>query len=327
MTQNNKIIKEFDKLVDYIKENKDEPNNLFRLKSAKLVVSILKKYPKKITLENLDEFNEIKGIGKGTIDRVREILENGFLKELEDYIPAKPTKKEVTSNELETVIGIGNKTAQEFINSGIKSVKDLKSKVKSGDITVSPTIQMGLKYHNVYKENIPRDEIDDIKNLLTSTFPKKYQFEICGSYRRMLSTSSDIDILITSKEESKTNHLVLLVEQLKEKININNNKPFLVDSLVHNNKTKYMGFCKYKNNPVRRIDIRYVKYDNFYTALLYFTGSAEFNRNMRNNAKKLGYKLSEYGLVNIKERKASKISSEKDIFDIIDMNYIEPRDR
>jgi hypothetical protein len=37
-------IKEFEKLVDYIKENKDEPNNLFRLKSAKLVVSILKKY-------------------------------------------------------------------------------------------------------------------------------------------------------------------------------------------------------------------------------------------------------------------------------------------
>ena len=327
MTQNNKIIKEFDKLVDYIKEHKDEPNNVFRLKSAKLVVSILKKYPKKITLENLDEFNEIQGIGKGTIDRVREILENGFLKELEKYVPAKPSKKQVTSNELETVIGIGSKTAQEFINSGIKSVKDLKTKVKSGDITVSPTVQMGLKYHNIYKENIPRNEIDDIKNLLINTFSKKYLFEICGSYRRGMATSNDIDILITSKDEDKIKHLELLVDQLKEKLNVNNNKPFLVDSLVHNNKTKYMGFCKYKNSPVRRIDIRYVKYDNFYTALLYFTGSADFNRNMRNNAKKLGYKLSEYGLVNIKDKKASKISSEKDIFDIIGMNYVEPKDR
>ena len=39
----------------------------------------------------------------------------------------------------------------------------------------------------------------------------------------------------------------------------NNGKPLLIDDMTDKNiVTKYMGFCKYKNNPVRRIDIRYV---------------------------------------------------------------------
>ena len=39
--------------------------------------------------------------------------------------------------------------------------------------------------------------------------------------------------------------------------------------------TKYMGFCKYKTNPTRRIDIRFVMDNDFVPALLYFTGSAD----------------------------------------------------
>jgi DNA polymerase/3'-5' exonuclease PolX len=96
--------------------------------------------------------------------------------------------------------------------------------------------------------------------------------------------------------------------------NIITNTPFPIyiesytsDSIVNNvitkfinrselGKTKYMGFGKYLDNPVRRIDIRFVPYESYFSALLYFTGSAELNKQMRQIAKLKNLTLSEYGL-------------------------------
>ena len=87
-----------------------------------------------------------------------------------------------------------------------------------------------------------------------------------------------------------------------------------------------MGFAKYKQNPVRRIDIRFVSYDAYYSALLYFTGSAELNKKMRTIAKKLNLKLSEYGLFKEDGTKI-KINSEEDFFQKLDLPFIEPKYR
>ena len=48
---------------------------------------------------------------------------------------------------------------------------------------------------------------------------------------------------------------------------------------------KYMGFCKYKNYPVRRMDIIFVPFESYYPALLYFTGSRELTLQMRKKLK------------------------------------------
>ena len=85
-----------------------------------------------------------------------------------------------------------------------------------------------------------------------------------------------------------------------------------------------MGFSKYKENPPRRIDIRFVPFESFYSALVYFTGSMELNKQMRVMAKSKKLKLSEYGL--FKENgKSLPINSERDIFELLDMEYIVPR--
>ena len=86
-----------------------------------------------------------------------------------------------------------------------------------------------------------------------------------------------------------------------------------------------MGFAKYNDNPVRRIDIRFIPYDSFFSALLYFTGSAELNKKMRQVAKEMGYKLSEYGL--FKNDDALEINSEKDVFTLLKLPYLEPNER
>merc|ERR1711991_1297016 len=71
--------------------------------------------------------------------------------------------------------------------------------------------------------------------------------------------------------------------------------------------TKFNGISRFNSKAkARRIDIRYISMENFYPALLYFTGSGNFNIEMRKRAKSMGYKLSEYHLYKLEETKNSK---------------------
>lgn len=67
--------------------------------------------------------------------------------------------------------------------------------------------------------------------------------------------------------------------------------------------------------------------ESYYSALLYFTGSGSFNKKMRSVAINAGYLLNEYGLFKRDTKKMIKVKSEKDIFDILNMEYLEPQFR
>ena len=94
----------------------------------------------------------------------------------------------------------------------------------------------------------------------------------------------------------------------------------------------FRSFSKLPRKKVRRIDIRFVPYDYYPAALLYFTGSYELNTQMRQIAKTLGYKLNEYGLFKLKKDDIYsdtpvKVKSEKDIFKKLKLDYLEPHER
>lgn len=353
---NTNIISEFTKLVSFIQYNIDEfkkknnkkeiTTNTFRLRQIKNVLQILKKYNQEITLNNFKELLEINGIGKGTIERIKEILETNKLSELNTFnkIYNKSDFKNETKvvSELTDIVGVGIIKAKDLFNQGVKSIDDLKNKVKTKQIEVNEKIELGLKYHGLYKTNIPRKEIDKVYKLLEKIIKKinnkynlnddnKYIFEICGSYRREKPFSNDIDVLLTKLGKNKNkgleeeNDLKMFVKKLKKNIKSNNNKPLLVDDITDKKiETKYMGFSKYKDNPIRRIDIRFINYESYYYALLYFTGSSDLNKKMREIAKSKGLKLSEYGLTD-SNNKNFYAKSERDIFKKLGLEYLVPR--
>jgi DNA polymerase beta len=341
---NSKIIEEFERLISFTKDQqinaidkKAITANQFRIKQLQNILSILKKYPENITIDNYKELSKISGIGKGSIDRIKEILEKGSLLELENYKDVNKKKKEALED-LESVVGIGPTIALELYDQGIKSVKKLKKMVEKNEIEVNDKILLGLKYYGKFEGNIPRKEITCVNKILIDVIKKlnkdidedkKYVFEICGSYRREKPTSGDIDVLISKKGKlnEKVNYLEKIIDLLNKPIKKNNDKPLLIDALTDKNiHTKYMGFCKYLDNPNRRIDIRFVPFDSFFSALAYFTGSADLNKKMRTIAKNKKLKLSEYGLFKQNGEKLP-IHSEQDIYDILGMEFIEPKYR
>ena len=344
MSLNQNIIDQFDKLVRFIQTEidkstniKDKTSNIFRFKQTKQILAIIKKYKYEITFNNLKEFSELQGIGKGTITRIKEILNDHKLKELDNF-NEENNENDNLIKEFETIVGVGRVNALKFINDGITSVNDLKERIKNNTYEVNDKIKLGIKYYGVFEGNIPRKEIDKIYKLIGSIIKKmnkkydddeKYIFEICGSYRREQQTSGDIDVLISKldtkmDDKDEINHLEKFIKLLKEPIRTNDNKPLLVDDITDKHyETKYMGFSKYKDNPCRRIDIRYVPFDAYYSALLYFTGSATLNVNMRKIAEKTNLKLSEYGLTK-EDGTRIPIETEYDIFKILKIEYLPP---
>ena len=206
---------------------------------------------------------------------------------------------------------------------------------------------IGIKYFYDMCEKIPRAEIikmEKFVQIVVKHINPEFIIGCCGSYRRGRDRSGDMDCLLTHPElktqedidEFQSIHgniLTVIVDLLTK-------KGFLTDHLTEGGRTKYMGLCKLPNRPEyklhRRIDIRFVPYNSYGTALLYFTGSKNFNTQMRNVALQMGYTLSEYGLFHYiyNKEKKKKVKgeqlptpSEEDVFKVLKMEYKTPQER
>ncbi len=327
---NEQIINQFKLLIKQIKfdidfsTGKTQLINMYRLHSIQQVLKVIEKYPTKI--KSSKELANIKGVGKKSLARIDEIIKTGKLSEIKisDDID---TYLNIISK-LEDVFGIGRKKAYDlFKKHNIKSIDDLKNKHESGEIELPDNIAKGLKYVGQIKEKIPRSEIDELQKILVQTTleidPKLFGV-VCGSYRRETLTSNDVDFIIVHTDSNSKNG----TNYIKEFVTLLKNKKIIIDSLTSEDvPTKYMGICRLNaTTPIRRIDIRYMPYESFYSAILYFTGAKDFNRKMRQVALDMGYILNEYGLFD-ENKKMFNVSSEKDIFDVLGMEYVTPDKR
>lgn len=299
----------------YLDQIKAENAIIFKINAITNIIKIIKMYPKEI--KSGDELKDIKGVGKGSIEKINEIIKTGTL----SYLHNNLNNNNNVINELTEVIGIGTVIAQKLIQKyKIKSLSDLIKRVNNREIKVNDKILLGLKYAGKFKGNIPRQHIDNIQEYLKQF---NQNIIICGSYRRGLNFSSDIDVLLYSPYLSTMDD-VKKSNMLSDYVKLLTKKKLIVDNITNNSITKYMGFIKWENI-IRRIDIRLIPYESIYSALVYFTGSYELNRIMRKKAKDLGYKLNEYGLY--KNDKFIYIKSEKELFKKLDMKYLKPIER
>lgn len=328
------LIDQFSLLIEQIKldidfsPKKEQMKHMYRLLAVQKVLKIIENFPEEITSSK--QVYGIKNLGKKSIARVEEILRTGKLSEIK--ISEDSMKHLKIIEELEDVFGIGRKKAYELFKiHNIVSIQDLQKKYFDGKIELPENIVKGLKYVNKIKEKIPRVFLEELSKILeNTTFKISYNLfgVTCGSYRREKPTSNDIDFIITHtelisktvSEKSTNNYLYQFVTSLKE-------QNVIIESLTDDNVlTKYMGICKLSNGDLCRIDIRFMPYESFYSAILYFTGSKDLNKKMRQVALDLGYVLNEYGLYD-ENKKMFRVSSEKEIFEFLGMEYLKPYQR
>ena len=304
------------------KVGQDKKSNQFRLTQFKKAIESIKSCDFVITSGK--QAKTLQGVGDGIAHRIEEILATGTLEELATVCPIDAKTKVL--NELCEITGIGESHANDFYDQGVRCIDDLSN--PNIDVKLTHHMMMGIKYYQDLKHKIPRSEMTLLQQRIVSIIQARdpnLLIEICGSFRRGAESSGDIDVLITpinpeQVDASPSTTLRQVVLSLHE-------GGLLCDDLVVNCNTKYMGFCKVKHDGYgRRIDIRMIPKESFYTALLYFTGSKILNTTMRNIAIQLGYTLNEYELMNNTTGKRADIESEQDIFKTLGIKYMHPHE-
>ena len=307
----NQIIKIMNSLENYYKNNYDT----FRTKTYSNINKILKTLTSDQDLD-LKNIKSIRGIGQGTIDKIKEIIDTNTLQEYE-----KIKDKKSPYEDFLKIHGVGKKHAKKLYELGFRTIDDLHN-CKDIQNHLNDTQLKGLQYYNDILQRIPYEEIQlhekYLKNILNQIDPNA-ELTIAGSYRRQKSNSGDIDLLL--KANSK---------KIYDKfINTLSDNKYLQEHLAKGSK-KYMGLGKINISPCfRRIDIMYTKPEEYPFAILYFTGSGDFNVKMREYALEKGFTINEYSMkhTETKEKVNQIFNSEKDIFEYLNYEYQEPQNR
>ena len=284
--------------------------------SALAYIKAIKELKKLDTITSEKDVEKIPGVGAKIKLKIKEILETGELKAATE---ARADLSIDVYQDLLNVYGIGPVKAKELISEHkIKSIADLRQRQE----LLNEKQKLGLKYYEDSLERIPYEEMKKHEAKIMEGIKPPLEATIVGSYRRGAETSGDIDVLIkipsdyTKKQQKET-----LEALVKEYTN-----DYIIDVLALGDK-KCMAFVKL-NDIVRRLDLLITPENEYPYALLYFTGSDDFNVAFRKYALTKGYTLNEHILKPTSDAKEVPImKTEKDIFDFLGLVYKEPKER
>jgi DNA polymerase/3'-5' exonuclease PolX len=287
----------------------------FKTRAYRNAIESIKGYPKD-TIASVDELSHIKGIGKSIKEKIQAIFDNPE-KALHNCLD------EASVRELTDIHGIGMTKALTLIKMGIKTIESLRKHVEKDHTILNSKQKLGLQYARDYIERIDRAEMVKHNNFLKRVAKKISEINdisIVGSYRRGATSSGDIDVII----EGDTN--VGLLKKFVDKLNL---MGYLHDESFAFGEQKYLGLAKLPSvDKYRRIDLLVTKENEYPFALLYFTGSKDFNVKLRASALKMGYSLNEHALTHLHNNTTvSGLTSEKDIIEFLGFKYIVPKKR
>jgi len=269
------------------------------------------------------------GIGKALADKIMEMLENGRIRKVDEVCSSEKVK---VLSLFSDVWGAGPKTAQAWWDRGFRSLDDLKG------AGLTRQQEIGLRLYSDLNSRMAREEAGQLASLVQEEAERLVsgvEVTACGSYRRGRKTCGDLDLLITHPDNRQEGLLPPLLSALHA-------KGILTDDLTvpgegGSHQKKYMGVARLPDSNAlhRRLDIILVPWRERGAAKLYFTGSAEFNRSMRQIAVDQGCSLSEHGLRlgvlrvegGKKMGELSPAETEEEIFEELGLPYKHPEDR
>jgi len=268
-------------------------------------------------LEELVEsggLTKLKGIGSSLAEKIAEMVETGrssLYEELRAEIPEGLL-------DMLSLSGFGPKKARAVWEKlGIKTIGELEYACHENRLVDLPgfgakTQEKILKAIAYYKKQVGNFRCDvawETGSALLERLrrhKKTRRAEVAGSLRRRKETVGDIDLLASSDDpETLMDYFV--------------GSPGVEDVIAHG-PTK----SSVRMEQGIQVDLRIVSDEQFPFALAYFTGSKQHNTALRGRAKKMGFKLNEYGLFRGESKRSEKCRDEAAIYKKLGLAYIEP---
>lgn len=313
---NEELAKAFHEIADLMAITGE---NSFKIRAYRSAARTLEEDMHPITKKDASEsaFKELPGIGEAIAKKMMQYIETGqieWLAKLRSEVPK-------AVRDMLDIPHLGPSRVKDlYMNLGIKTKKDLLKAAKDGSIAELPgfgeklvdSIVDAIEKGQEKKKRHERKELKPIAEKLLKILTSMKDVEaaeVAGSYRREAKNSGDLDILVTGELDN---------EKTLEAIT----KEFGELTVLGNGETK-ISFVIFPNN--LQVDIRFLPADSYGAALLYFTGSKEFNVKMRKKAIEMGYLLNEYGLFKSGEMVAGE--TEEEVFEKLNMDFVEPKNR
>ena len=293
----------------------------FQARAYQTVIKQIKqKQANHIPIRTLDDLQDVKGLGDKITKKIQEIFETGQLQSAEN---AKEVYHTESLKAFQNIYGIGPVKAKELVDQGFRTIEDLRTAIRLNQTILNEKQLIGLHYYEDLLERIPREEMDQHRQFLHEYLPAALVFdsEIVGSYRRGLSSSGDIDMLLKASTPSITKVFTEFVDDLKEE--------GYIKHILALGPHKCMAICQLEGKLARRLDLLIVPEEEYAYSMLYFTGSDRFNVAFRQHCLLKGYTLNEHALtaLHASQSPAPRMETEKDIFRFVGLRYVAPSDR
>ncbi len=309
--QNSDISNIFNEVADLLEIGGE---NQFRVRAYRNAARAVSSLPRNIgdMIDSEEDLTELPGIGKDLAGKIKEIVKTGSLAQLEELKGKTPAEL----SDLMQVEGLGPKKVKAlYDNLDVLTLKDLEDAARQGKVREldgfgEKTEQKILAEVEAFEGTEKRIKLNEaeqrarslVEYLKNSKGIK--QITVAGSYRRRKETVGDLDILVTCKKNSNVMDRFVDYEDVKKVISKGETRATIVlRSDLH-------------------IDLRVLPQVSYGAALHYFTGSKAHNIAVRKLAVKKNLKINEYGVFKRDKRIAGK--TEKEVYDQIDLPYIEP---
>ncbi|MGP8214448.1 MAG: DNA polymerase/3'-5' exonuclease PolX [Bacteroidia bacterium] len=271
-------------------------------------------YAKNKTLE------EIPGIGEGIAEKITEYINTGKIAKFEEL------KKLAPHNlmDMMEITGFGPQSLKKIHNElNINSKEELTKALQNGSIArikgfgakKVENMLKGLKLHKTIEERMLLWNALETGEAIVAQLKKLpgiKEAELAGSLRRRKETIGDIDILVSCGKKDR-----------KKIVDFFTGKE-MADRILAKGDTKVSIIHK---DSGRQVDLRMVEEEEWGSALQYFTGSKEHNVHLRTIAKDKGYKISEYGIFNIKNDVRVAGKTEEEIYKTLGFKIMPPEMR
>jgi DNA polymerase IV len=217
--------------------------------------------------------------------------------------------------------GVGPKTAKDFYKKGYRQLKDIPA------IELSQQQKVGIKYYDDFQKPLSQKECAEIVEIIRKhVYPEGSLVEATGGYRRGKKLSNDLDILIKSPNTSslektisalkKAGYVAEILTQTTHPVKNDLDKCFFV----------WKG-----NGRMHRVDILVATPEQYPFAMLGWTGNQQFERSLRlYTDRERNWHLTSVGLYTKNGKKvkgAENVTDEKDIFELLGVEYRPPEER
>ena len=257
---------------------------------------------------------EIPGIGKSIHEKIVEIVNTGkcgSLEELKVKVPPGLT-------ELLKLEGLGPKKVKLLYDElKVDSVDRLEKAAQAGRLR--DLAGMGVKTEEKILKSIERYRGGVGRFKLSTGFtyaealteylravPGVKRLDPAGSLRRKKETIGDLDILAICSRAAKVMDQFVAYEEVKE--------------ILAKGETK--SSIRLRNG--LQVDLRVLDEESYGAALHYFTGSKAHNVAIRERAREMGMKVSEYGVFRAKDEKRLTGEKEEEVFAAVGLPFIPP---